>query len=365
MIIKHVMKKMTFDHTYTVLLVSGSKMNLVLFGDSFAVIESYLAPIHLYRLSQTSKDLNNMITENRIKINIIDGIKKRFDLIFGESSEELVHVLKMRGAMVVGSLIAQVMLDEIWPEDDVDICVASILDEKEEILKMTANHWYMKEEILKITANRWYMSHSSVIGDTKFSTFGHNIDEFNVFVRLFEHAHFSDDVDVFVYFDDHDMYNNFYNFGSNELRIDSMYNIFERQTNLQLDVPLMDWDFEKIYRRGFQFYSSRENKKILSNEEILHYMYHVIRVQKNVHDNKFTNDVAITIKNNAIYFEDDMFLPFHSAERNILDRNDSTLIHACENSACYVTMLRADWRHFHYHQEPDNIHCDECIIVWD
>lgn len=324
-------------------------MNVASLGDPFYIIEGDLAPIDLYRLSQTCKDFNNAITEERIKNSIVIGIKKRFNFIFGERSEKLMCALKMNGAMVIGSLIAQVMLGEIWSEDNVDICVTRSSNEKDEALGTIGNIRYPHGE--------------TRISDTEFSTGIYNITEFDVFIHLFERKSFSDDVDVFMRFEGQYIYENSYNFGSDELQIDSMYDIFERRANLQHDDVDLGNDFFKIYRRGFKFYHSREDKRILSDEEILSHMYNVIRVQKNTYRKDFGDSITTTIYNNVMHFEDDIFLPVHVAEQHGPLQNDDTLIYACNERECCATMLGINRYHFHYDTELENAHSEKYIIV--
>jgi hypothetical protein len=69
-----------------------------------------------------------------------------------------------------------------------------------------------------------------------------------------------------------------YEFSSGELYVHRINGIFSRCTNLS-KLGNTSKDFSNMYNRGFRFYKSKDNRKILSSEDILRSFFDVMNIE--------------------------------------------------------------------------------------
>lgn len=240
------------------------------------------------------------------------------------------------------------MLGESWPDDTVEIFITCSGDENC-ILKM------MKK----------YLIHQSkhIMGNLVFYCRYYCVNGYDIIVRLCGSKNFDRDVQGYLLFCDYHVRNNIYHVASNELQIDTMHEIFMKQTNLPNDDVDSDIYLEYFYRKDFAFYRSKEDKRIFSNEELLNRRYTVVNMQKNFSKLVVHIDTTIVIKNNLIYFTSIMCPPVHIINKDILDSTAPLHIRTCKDHSCYATMLGTDPQHFHCEDsQPENDYY--YLLVW-
>lgn len=310
------------------------------------VIESVATPLHMYTLSQTCKRLNNILTKDRIRARIIVEIKRNLRIIFGDDSEELIRTLEASNGVIIGSFITQAMLGELWPDDVIEIYITRSHD-GDYVLKTIEKHQvHQSKNVSGILThyNRYY-----------------RVNKYNVVVRSCSSENFSQNVRKYLLFDNCHARNNIYDVASNELLIDTMHEIFMKQTNLSVNES--HCYFEYFYRKGFTFYRSREDKQILSDEELLNCIYSVADIQKNFNEQVAKIDTTMMIQNNLVCFRGIICPPFRIINTDIPDSTSPLYIRTCDDPDCHATMLGVDPNH--YHCENNQWDDDSYLLVWN
>lgn len=209
----------------------------VLFGDTSANIVRYMPVRSLYNLSLSCKKFNCKTIGKKIKDNVIDEIHLRIRRIFYDDTDEFMRALKADSGAVVGSLITQIMLGEIWNDEDMCVCIPRLTANSS--VNRFMNQKYEKMELSGLKnrpdgcdiVRNFYAIHGYGV-----SVHQTDCDERDVDSLRCANAEYCPD-------------NHIYYLKTNELRIHQIHWTLAKQIML----PLHPMVFETMFKRGFSF----------------------------------------------------------------------------------------------------------------
>jgi len=352
-------------------------MNQVLFGDVFDNIKQLLVPIDLYRLSRSCKKYKQIITEKDIKNSAIYEMKKRLNNIFGDNYVNFMLLLRELDATIIGSFITQCMLGETWVDTDVNICIVQSMNQRY-TFDSDEDEPNNKEEhdisIVKFIARGGYSMESyGTYSDIFYKFISVVRCEVNMicikFILIPYNAHPQININKFMHANyDHNASKNMYQINSNELYIHRIYEIFTKCTNIILDKET----FTKMHNRGFRFYESDTNKKVMSNDDIFNSICKVIKISgrksqiecEKIIDRKHkfaTKDgVFYYMHHHTIYqkrkaysiFNIDITSPYYADITKV--RYDGAHISKCmPETICIAKLLYPELYHYHHNYIGD------------
>uniref|UniRef100_A0A6C0CAM7 Uncharacterized protein n=1 Tax=viral metagenome TaxID=1070528 RepID=A0A6C0CAM7_9ZZZZ len=309
-------------------------MEQVLFGDVLEIIGQHLFPINLHNLSLTCQKSIKIITRDVIKKNTIGVMKRVLQDHFGDNYDKFMETMKKTNGIIIGYFIQQCLLEE----------------------KCTVVNTYTKndKEIFDFMVEKGYVGikGTNIRYDNKCQQISIPSVTFKI-NPMFSVRVYTTEISVESVVHEYTEYNsskNMYSFVSNELYVDRMTEIFAKVTNVSR-FPRLHVDFRHAYKQGFRFYRSDSVKRLMSNDDILHSFFNVLKVNER-EPVKFYGEEKFLIHKNVMYrwttgkpFCEIMATSFYD-KRN--DPNANIYIQTCAfPEECNVTLLCPNKIHYH------------------
>jgi hypothetical protein len=286
-------------------------VNTLLYGDIFNYhILNQLNPITLYSLCQTCKRYKSIIKKKHFEKATIAEIKKR--LLEGQLDlDTFLERNKSNGVVFFGSFIIQCILDEIWNDSAIDICLPSktkvSIDSRGRIPSMEikndlSGYYRNYKEIGTRPSCRWHVSqlnsHDNVQGFVK------KVTDFDICKNIY-------------WYD-----------GEDHIYVHSFNQILSKRTNFNCKEKLLGSieRYGKYKKRGFTF------DNIPNNQDI--HLYKVAMTNKQM------------LNRNGRY-------DFGLANYELVDGNLNLLVNKkietsdCKNPNCIMKVYASHICHFH------------------
>jgi hypothetical protein len=354
-------------------------MDQVLFGDIFINIEQHLAPKDLYYLSQSCKKYNEMITEVNIQKSIKNKINTQLRHHFGDNHDGFVQVMQRANGAIVGSFIARCVLGETWQRTGMCICIPTsmnIISESRDYEFESASSSNSDDDNPKNECEIVKFLREKGINCSERRTDRHN-DARHITIRVIRcdinslvtyllplyHKSKTISPENYIHqYVEYDVYKNMYKFSSGELYIHRMNGIFSKCTKIPRSHNKCK-EFSNLRERGFRFYKSDEDRKILSDEDIIHSFYDVMKIESKLPEPKIGRYCEFSIKDCGLYLFSNDERAFDIISTTWCDKNikksDSLFAKNCKRSkkSCIVKLLYPEKVHYHgsyiYDDESD------------
>jgi len=331
-------------------------MEQVLFGDIFGVIEKHLFPINLHNLSLLCQKYSKMITKDIIKKNAVSVIKNRLRCNFGNNYDEFVEIMKKINGVIIGHFIYRCLLGEKC--DHVNICTKEQIIIRDDINSDEETNDQKNSETIKFMVEKGYVTKKRILvgydnhqrrirvnvtscdtNEIRTSIYSiHDLDKISI--NDFVHKH-----------SEYDVTKNMYSFVTDEIYIDKMEEIFAKVTNVARFSTLQP-DFANMYKQGFRFYKPKTNKKLMSNDDILHSFYNVMKVQEREVGKSYDTGRYV-IENRTIYRRKHHTPIFDIIKTSFYDGRDESArdnfyMNKCTTpEKCNIKLLYPDIIHYH------------------
>uniref|UniRef100_A0A6C0C710 Uncharacterized protein n=1 Tax=viral metagenome TaxID=1070528 RepID=A0A6C0C710_9ZZZZ len=326
-------------------------MEQVLFGDVFANIEPYLFPIDLHNLLLSCKRYNKMISINDIKKNAIIGIKKLLRENLDDNYDEFVEVMQKTGATIVGNFITQYLCGDIL--DYVNILIKN---NDNMIVEFMVNKKYSGRQGIGTFINNWRQQ-------TRMTTMQYFIKNIELNICSLSES-ISNETFVHNYIG-YAGNKNTYKFATNELHINRIEEIFAKVTTISTSKPLslLSRSFAEFHERGFRFYFPDNPTKLITNDEIFHSYFNIMKVKEKNYREQING--RFVIENNSICTIDAHSNVFDIIDVSFYEEQDETYtslyIQKCAfpQKKCVIQTLFPKMNHYHGRYVSNNIFDDD------
>jgi hypothetical protein len=275
-------------------------MEQVLFGDIFINIEQHLFPINLHNLLLSCRKYSQMITENRIKLNTINEIKKQLQENLGGDYVEFMDMMQRIDGAIIGTFISQCLHGEKC--NNIHICVTKAINMI--VSSESSDKYDYDKGIVKFMMNKGSTLELKIRTPSDnsmwrifISTLAFQVNNVNINLYALDDSKLSSEAFIHNYME-YNANKNMYNFAKDEIYINRIDEIFAKVTNVSRFSNLGS-DFSIMYEQGYKFYRPETPKKIMSNDEILYSFFNVVKMQRKNYDTKISG--RFITKDNLIY----------------------------------------------------------------
>uniref|UniRef100_A0A6C0CAB5 Uncharacterized protein n=1 Tax=viral metagenome TaxID=1070528 RepID=A0A6C0CAB5_9ZZZZ len=224
----------------------------------------------LYQFMQSCKILNKIVTKKDVERCIVCEIERRLHDICKDDYTEFMEMLKITNAKIIRQFITECIIGETWkgciiiyiPESvDTEKFINFVKEKNYKTKQLFYERYDANEKNVSIPSMRCYFNHGVI--DIMLPIY----QQRNKFTEKYVHTYTQCNI-----------YKNIYTVASIELYIHRINEIFAKNTNFPKKRRSAT-AFRKAHKRGFQFYKSKIDKQIMSNNDIICAYYNVAKIR--------------------------------------------------------------------------------------